>query len=169
MKKDSAKEANHNDLNRNNYFKVPEGYFEKLSGDISEKIAANHKAAIRKQPNMRRITLISTSAAAVIAVLIIFSVLLKRQLPPQNDWSSYQISGQAISEYLEDNVDENTLLEASPDNLSYFDADKLRDLVTPGDTVKQNKENKIIDNDTTINKNDILDYLLNEEIDPETL
>ena len=118
---------------------------------------------------MRRITLISGLAAAMVVVLLIFSFLIKKQNKGQNDMALFSPSEQSIAEYLEDNLDENTLWEASSNDISFFDADKLKEIVASDDSIYPNKENSTIEADTTLKKDEILDYLLKENIDPETL
>ncbi|MEI6853359.1 MAG: hypothetical protein WCL06_10965 [Bacteroidota bacterium] len=169
MHSDSTQEENNHNLNKENYFKVPEGYFEKLQEDINGKIDSGRTAVLRKSPDMRRITLISGLAAAMVVVLLIFSFLIKKQNKGQNDMALFSPSEQSIAEYLEDNLDENTLWEASSNDISFFDADKLKEIVASDDSIYPNKENSTIEADTTLKKDEILDYLLKENIDPETL
>lgn len=169
MKKDSTPEENNPQYQKDNFFKVPEGYFEKLPEDIQHRIESNKVIEQKQSSNIRRITFISGLAAAVIIIALLFSFLIKKETDENTDISLFNLSDQAITDYLADNTDENTLVEASNDDISFFDADKLKDLLTSDDTIVPNKENQSIEMDTTLKKDDILEYLLNENIDPETL
>jgi hypothetical protein len=168
MNTDSNQKETNRNLNKQNYFKVPDGYFEKLHDDITANIAENKTIAMRKLPNIRRIAFISGAAAAIITIILMFSLMLKKETRGTDDTILFAYSQEAITGYLEENMDEDALVEASNADISFFDSDKLKEILAAGDTIKPNSENsyKI---DTTLNKNDILEYLLDENIDPETL
>ncbi len=168
MNKEPKTEADHQGYNNRNYFSVPEGYFEKLPDEISTKIGAQGATHAKKQPLIRKMITITSLAAAIVLVLLVFSFLLKKQIPQNNDISFLQDADQAITEYLEENLDENALVEASNDNISFFDAGRLNEIIAADDTIKQRPESSF-EIDTTLKKDEILEYLLNENIDPETL
>jgi hypothetical protein len=168
MNKEPKTEADHQRYNSKNYFTVPEGYFEKLPEEITAKIGAQSAIHTNKHSLIRNMVTITSLAAAVILVLLVFSFLMKKQIPQNNDISFFSDADQAITEYLEENLDENALVEASNDNISFFDAGKLKEIIASDDTILPNKENTF-EIDTTLKKDEILEYLLNENIDPETL
>ncbi len=151
-----------------NPFKVPEGYFEQLPSVLLEKIQSQHPTKGKKVSMTHRIALVSGLAAAVIAVLFIFTLLLPHKTQNHEQFASLNSYEDAITEYLEDNLDENTLVEMSSDSIKFFNPDEFATVAQMDDTsVKQQiKEPKFVF-DTTINNNDILEYLNNENIDPE--
>jgi hypothetical protein len=167
MSTDSKQEETNHSLNKQNYFKVPEGYFENLHDNIAGNIAENKTIVMKKHPNIKRIAFIS-GAAAIIAIILVFSLLIKKETKGIYDSALYAYAQQAITEYLEENLDEDVLVEASNADISFFDAGKLNEIISSDDTIKQNIENSF-EIDTALNKNDILEYLLDENIDPETL
>jgi hypothetical protein len=169
MNKDSKPEENNRHYNKENYFKVPEGYFESLPDSIFRKINAKRTEPAKKQSDIIRLTLFTSAAAAIVVILIIHSVLTKHHDSGNKNQFAASDTEQTITEYLIDNLDESTLWEASSANISFFDADKLKEMVASDDSIIPGKEKNTFEMDTALKKDDILEYLLNENIDPETL
>ncbi len=154
--------------NIENFFKLPEGYFEALPGRISEKIALDFAIKPKKMVTLRNLSIVTGMAAVIAGILILFSFLSKDTINNSSQGINLADMDAAITEYLSENLDENTLFEASSSNICMFDADKMKELVNTDDTIKKNQPNTF-SIDTSLKKEDIKEYLENENIDPETL
>ena len=174
--KSSSETSNHatesqiNGIRKENPFVVPENYFQDLPSLIQQKIQHNEPTKVRSIGLVRAVVYTSSVAAAIVALFFLFTFLLPKEEVKDTQVASFSDYKDAIAAYLEENLDEATLLEVSSDNLALFNPNDLSALAMVDDTIeqKQNENTKFVA-DTTLHANDILEYLINENIDPETL
>ncbi len=152
-----------------NPFKVPENYFEELPQRIQERVSMSTRTDTKKTPVVKLLLYSAATAAAIGAVMLVFWITR----PPSNEKKliSHEstIDADQITAYLEDEVDENTLIEVCSDRAAIFSPEEIPDISLPAyeNETPQNPE-PAITFDTSINKNDIIDYLISENIEPET-
>ncbi len=157
-------------IRKENPFVVPENYFDDLPSLIQQKIQRNEPTKVRRIGLVRAVVYTSSVAAAIVALFFVFTFLVPKKEVKDTQVASFSDYKDAIAAYLEENLDEATLLEVSSDNLALFDPNELSAVVRINDTIeqKQNEDTKFAA-DTTLHADDILEYLINENIDPETL
>ncbi|MEI6123456.1 MAG: hypothetical protein WCQ95_07480 [Bacteroidota bacterium] len=174
MKKDTkiqsvlgTNETENKVFGNHNPFKVPEHYFETLPTEIFKKINTNQTT---KRNLVNRFKYATTMAAAIAILFFVFWWLIPQKVPNNPVVASTDNYNDVITEYLEDNLDENTLMEMSSDSLTLFSPDELATVILTDDTTKKKIGNEPeFKFDTSINNNEIMEYLINENIDPETL
>ncbi|HNW90321.1 MAG TPA: hypothetical protein PKN48_11700 [Bacteroidales bacterium] len=155
---------------RKNPFKVPEHYFEGLPVQIQNKIKAGEPVKQKNTGLIKTFAYSGIAAAAIIIILLVFSELI----PEKTQENKQQYIGNnfesTITEYLEDNMDESALIEMSSDSVSLFSPEEIPDISLTGDhDARAQAADKEFKMDASITENDIIEYFISENIDPETI
>lgn len=155
---------------KGNPFMVPANYFDELTDAIKSRLTEGKM--LQKRPAYKKPLIYSVStAAAVILFFLVFWIVISH-LKKNNESIALTDAEykEAITEYLEENLDEHTLIQMSSDSVSIFDSrDMPRLPITDDSLMVSFVSQSNFQFDSTVSKNDIIDYLLNENIDPETL
>lgn len=142
-------------------FRVPEGYFDSLSANIRRSIeSTEHKprhALFTDITNMLRRAWIPVSLLA--ALFIAFIVFFPGRKSGQQTVTESSVASAGLSSYDESYAGEAIAIEAADlsDEIENSNAD-------PGLMLS-----KLSQNDTTLSKTDIINYLNQQDIDPELL
>ncbi|MFA4852350.1 MAG: hypothetical protein WC868_06700 [Bacteroidales bacterium] len=171
IQNDKLKESAPNlfSMKKENSFNVPDGYFENLSNEISEKCfqSNNKKPAPIINNTLQKILIPVAIAATIIIIILIF---FKENMNEINTTTQYvYIDINSMSEYLENLIDNNELDE------SLIVSELINDDTIKSDLQKHQANickttNPVIIKDSlnnnTITKDDIIQYLLeNDESD----
>ncbi|HOY33312.1 MAG TPA: hypothetical protein PKW80_15635 [Bacteroidales bacterium] len=149
-------------------FIIPEHYFTDLPYRIQKKISTNNEVK-NKHHGYGKYIIYGTVAAALV-ILFVFAVLIPARTEKEVKANTGNTYDNIIVEYLSDKIDENTLIEMSSDNLSLVDREKIPDIAPADDhSPANNTEITDIQFDTSVNNEDIIEYFLSENIDPEIL
>jgi hypothetical protein len=153
-------------------FAVPEGYFDELPGRIMQRIGQQGSPSKLKLLFRRPMIPVSL-AAAMIGLMIMFYFLLKPE--EQNIRTNYLAENsqnvKAIEDYLlnSSDVDEDAIVEAIVDDQETPVINLENPFYTGNDSIPANKDKEtVIPADTTITPDDIINYLLDEDYDPDT-
>ncbi len=142
-------------------FKAPEGYFDSLSEQLREQIANSENKPVQRWYNLRRQTLrpVMIPMAIVAAVLIAVFLFRPGKKSEQQVLNTDTLQPASIYDY-----DESYAREAIA-----FEDVSLSDVVeNTGDDLGYILSMSAA-NDTTLSETDIIDYLNDQEIDPELL
>ncbi len=156
------KDLNFNEINKENPFEVPDGYFDELPGKISQKISVIEPQArvfpVRKQ-------IIYAAAAALILSLVVASIYIFR---PVEDHFEIDLAGLTWDDVFDENssmfneIKEEMLIQAL-----IMNTDAGEQIVLFDDNLEllYERDNK---NNNNYNE-DIIDYLLKDDINNELL
>lgn len=151
-------------------FKVPEGYFEALEQKLLliPASSGHNKLKVRTMIRYSAIAASILIVAASTALFVIFS------RPGNESQQTGNITAeqwqQTLSDYLYENLDEETLYDqAARQDIAFFNPDNP-DFQFPGDTTRKAAASKpAFVFDSTITRQEILEYLSNENAEPEIL
>ncbi|HOV11638.1 MAG TPA: hypothetical protein PLT47_05650 [Bacteroidales bacterium] len=150
-------------------FKVPENYFEDLPHHIQERIKTSCKTATKKNLCVKYFLYPAVAAAAVAALLLVFWINKPGTDTKNAVLSSLNLSEKSITAYLEEEVDENSLIDMCSDSVTICSAEEIPDISLPAyDEEAPQSPGTAITFDSTIKNNDIIDYLVSENFEPET-
>lgn len=169
-KPESVSEDQKKMTGRKNSFKVPEHYFDELPVQIQNKIKAEEPVKQKNTVLVKNLVYSTIAAAAIIIILLVFSVLIPEKTQENKLQYTNNNYESAITDYLEDNMDESALIEMSSDSVSLFNPEEIPDISSTGDqgTAAHAMEPRFT-LDVSITENDIIEYFINENIDPETI
>jgi len=157
----------------NNPFNVPEGYFTDLPDRINNKcFKAKEITLFQKFISLIRRPSVSISFGVIIIMLIAFAYIFNKP----NEKNNIKISSiseikseKATEDYLieNENIDDSFLIEAATNSMESESIFLTTDAMAyiSADTSNNNKINNKI-NDTIISKEEIINYLVEENIDP---
>jgi hypothetical protein len=155
-------------LKDNNPLTVPEGYFEALPGKIKERIAREQEKAGKTRPLYKIVLYTTGLAAAVAALMIMFYFVLSNDDNNRNTGKmadNRQVYN-AIEDYLLNNanIDEEAITEAiiSDDDTIPLSAAQYDSIYS------MDKDQQLQAADTVITRDDIIQYLLDEDFDSDT-
>lgn len=133
---------------------VPDAdYFNRLADSVIEQKAIKTKVI----PMYKKPLIWLTSAAAVVAVLVVFNYAETNEPPMNLKLALSEISTDEILAYVNENVDDfdtDLIMEAVPENNSFANSE-----------VKEVKSPQSIISFETISDSEIMEYLLDEDID----
>jgi hypothetical protein len=153
------------EYNKTNYFRIPENYFANNEAEILGKI--QNKPPERTKHN-RIIWAIASSAAIITICFIIWKNFESTSIKttPVEQFSA--IDKKVIEEYLLEHLSENDIIQLCADHQINIEPASFignPDILTESGTKYNTKANL----DTSINSEDIIDYLNDENIEIETL
>jgi hypothetical protein len=155
-------------LNKQESMNVPDGYFESLSEKIRQKIAQQPVKAGRTRPLYTIIIYAAASVAAVIALMVMFYFLMKpaENITNKKYTADNEMLQKAIEDYLLNtaNVDEETIVDAMITGDDTIPAAGTRYV---SDSIAF-EEQQGVAGDTTISRDDIIQYLLDEDFDSDS-
>lgn len=169
------------DFGKEDPFKVPDDYFDALPANIQTYISnkSRRKNFMRFRPalslhhNYKTLRTALISFAALAVLVIIFSLLPGRQADDNEmNTGSDSALNEAISSYLADNIDEETLIEEQQNTIQFFNEDEIPEttaLFESPDSSLQKFKDRGFEIDSSITNENIIEYLLNENIDHETI
>jgi len=156
-------------MKKENPFDVPEGYFDNLSNDISEKCfhSDNKKITPIRNNSFQKILIPLAIAASIIIFILIFYKENKNEITTADQYAYNEKNN--VSEYLNDLIDKNELDE------SLIVSELVKDDTAKSDpgNRKQNIDNNVNTvnatdsiNSNIVTKDDIIQYLIeNDELD----
>lgn len=160
-----------NKYNKENYFKVPDQYFENLFNEVVDKVENSKpiKYNILNNSGKRQLQF-AISMAAVLLVLFIFYILM----PGSKNEILTEVYNmemkEAITVYLQEYPDESEIedlfCELSEKDIKLFNNNQVDVLYFSDDSVPPLK-NESFELDTGITREDMINYLMNEEFVPE--
>lgn len=151
--------------NKTNYFKVPDNYFAKNETELQRKIDEIQP----KKSNYHKIIWGLTSTAAIVTACFFIWKSSGTYKVKSTDLSCIStIDKKIIEEYLLENLNENEIIQMSIDhkiNIESLDFISYQNEPMTTHTHQKNKPKL----DTSINKDDIIEYLNDENIEIESL
>jgi hypothetical protein len=157
----------------NNPFKVPEDYFNNLSDRINDKCLKTKEATLfQKFITLALRPSVSISLGVILIALITFAYIFNKPNENKNvniSSVSENKSEKTAEDYLieNENIDDAFLIEAASDSAESESIFLTNDAIayTSNDISNNNDGNNKI-SDTLISKEEIINYLVEENIDP---